>query len=102
MKFVITENGMEKDLTSCRVLAIIPEGTFTVDNRVCGLNVGMYYEKEEPIDQYMAEKISTEGIVHVLLKNEQISIPLDIHGGSVGTAYYGYINPTVFENQTRV
>lgn len=92
----VRSNGMEKDLSDVKVLAVIPWSENIV---CCGLNVRMAYETENDTDKYLTDIVSKGEVVRIHLVSEAFNIPVDIHGGNVGECYFGNINPTVFERR---
>jgi len=98
-------NGMEKALGDVSVLAVITCSNY-IDNKYCGLNVKINFVDQDhtKADKYIQAKIShgeiVDGYLIGSLKNctFKVCIPISIHGGNVGESYFGFINPTIFEN----
>jgi len=93
------DNGMERELSSVKCLAIIPKRHDT-HITCCGLNIRMEYNSitEDDFDNYITSFVSKSKTVHGWLINEDMKIPIDIHGGNTNQCYFGYINPSIFEN----
>ena len=91
------DNGMELLLDCARVLAIIPKRE-NFDDRVCGINVSLEFSHEsEEIEEFVLKEIhSGDHFAKGTILINGNKIPVDIHGGNAGEAYFGYVNPTLF------
>lgn len=93
------ENGMARELSDIKVLAIIPQGNDT-HIKCCGLNIRMNHNirMENDFDNYITAFISNRKVVHGYIVSKTVKVPIDISGGNTNECYFGYINPTIFEN----
>ena len=96
---LLLDNGMERELSNVKCLAIIPQREDT-HITCCGLNIRMEHNSrtEDSLDDYITGFVSKAKTVHGYLINDSVKIPIDIHGGNTNLCYFGYINPSIFEN----
>jgi hypothetical protein len=92
-------NGMERELSNVKCLAIIPKREDT-HITCCGLNIRMEHNSrtEDSFDDYITSFVSKSKTVHGYLIDHKVKIPIDIHGGNTNLCYFGYINPSIFDN----
>ena len=91
------ENGLVRELSSVKILAIIPK-TLHIPEKCCGLNIKMEHNQkiENDFDEYITSYVSKAKTVHGYIINDNVRVPIDIHGGNTNECYFGYINSTIF------
>ncbi len=96
------KNGLTRKLSSVKILAIIPN-SLDIPIKCCGLNIRMEHNQktENNFDDYITSYVSKSKTVRGYIIGDNIRIPIDIHGGNTNECYFGYINPTIFQENLK-